>query len=153
MLIKSDKTYLQKTFVTKTGLKHELNGLEKRMDEKFVTKHEIGELKKHIDEKFATKNEIGALKKHIDEKFVTKDGVRDVVREELNAVESDWIRKITDSVTKALGEKIDKMYVKLDTFIGEIKARRAEQDLHQGQHDKIAQRLDRLDSHTGLSPL
>lgn len=53
-------------------------------------------------------------------------GLRHTIREELELVKPDWIREITDAVTHAVGDKIDKMYVKLDKFIGEIKARREE---------------------------
>lgn len=117
MLSKSDKKYLEGTYITKDDAKI------------FVTKDY---LKK-------------ALKNH-----PTHDQLQKTVRDELDTVKPDWIREITDSVSKALGDKIDNMYVKLDSFIGEIKARREEDTLHTKQHSDIDDRLETVEKKLGL---
>lgn len=78
------------------------------------------------------------------------DQLKKTVRDELDAVKPDCVREITDSVTTALGDKIDKMYVKLDSFIGEIKTRREEDTLHTKQHDDITDRLKTVEKKLGL---
>lgn len=80
------------------------------------------------------------------------DPVRVAIGAELEAQKPEWVREITESITHALGDKIDKMYVKLDTFIGEIKARREEQTLHSDQHKTVNDRLDVVEKHVGISP-
>lgn len=85
-------------------------------------------------------------------KHLIVDKTRLSVRDELNAQKPEWVREITESVTHALGDKIDKMYTKLDTFIGEIKVKREEQQLHSGQHKTIDDRLDTIEKHVGISP-
>lgn len=47
--------------------------------------------------------------------------------------------------------KFDKVMKKLDTFIGEIKASRESQELHQGQHNEITDRLDTIEKHVGIT--
>lgn len=78
------------------------------------------------------------------------DDTRQSIRDELNAQKPEWVREITESVAKALGEKIDKIYVKLDKFIGEMKAFREGQELHQGQHDQVDARLTRVEKKLNL---
>ncbi len=84
--------------------------------------------------------------------FATKDDLPRSLREELEAQKPEWVRVITETVTKALGDKIDLMYVKLDKFIGDIKDKREVQEMHQGDHDRMSTRLDRLEKKTNLSP-
>jgi len=83
------------------------------------------------------------------DKSVTRSDVRQIVREELDLAFPDWSEKI---ITK-LGEKIDKMYVKLDKFIGDIQTKRTEQKLHAGQHRKITDRLDIVEKKLHIIPV
>ena len=82
-----------------------------------------------------------------------QNNLAQTVRGELDAVKDDWIRQITDSVVKALGEKIDKMYVKLDKFVGDIQDKRQAQELHQGDHDQLDRRVSRVEKKLNFSPL
>lgn len=99
--------------------------------------------KQYLKENFATKDDLKA--------FATKDDTKTVIREELVRNEPELIRKITDNVKETLGEKIDKMNTKLDTFIGEIKARREEQTLHTQEHRDITDRFEHIDKHLGIT--
>lgn len=85
--------------------------------------------------------------------FATKHDLSRIIRDELEAQKPEWVRVIVETVTKILGDKIDKMYTKLDTFIGEIKARREEQTLHQGQHHQIEERLSRVEKKIRFSSI
>ncbi|MEK7544079.1 MAG: hypothetical protein AAB557_04375 [Patescibacteria group bacterium] len=123
MLTKQDKQYLKDNFATKDDLKA------------FATKDDL--------KAFATKDDLKA--------FATKDDTKSFIREELVRNEPELIRKITDNVKEALGEKIDKMYIKLDSFIGDIKARREEQDIHSLDHSRIHDRFERIDQHLGIT--
>jgi len=49
--------------------------------------------------------------------------------------------------------KIDKIDTRLDTFIGEIKTKREEQTLHDGDHQRIDKRITRLEKNAHLVPL
>lgn len=84
--------------------------------------------------------------------FATKDDLKSSIRQELVAQKPEWVREITESITNALGKKIDKMYVKLDKFIGDIETKRTEQTLHDGNHQVIDRRLTRLEKHNKLLP-
>ena len=42
---------------------------------------------------------------------------------------------------------------RMDSLMKEIQDMREEQTLHQGQHDEMKERLDRLEQHAGLDPL
>ncbi len=85
--------------------------------------------------------------------FTTKDELPRSIREEFEAQKPEWVRVITENVTKALGDKIDLMYLKLDKFIGDIKDKREVQEIHQGDHDRMNTRLERLEKKTSLPPL
>ena len=67
-----------------------------------------------------TDADVNKIKEGLKDTLVTKQDVREIVRDEvrdeLALQKPEWVREITESVKKALGEKIDKMYVKLDTF-------------------------------------
>lgn len=94
-----------------------------------------------------------ADKQFLKETFATKEDFSDIVRQELKAQKPEWIREISESVAQALGEKIDKMYTELDKFIGEIQARRQEQTLHQGQHDRLDERIKKVEKKLNIVPL
>ena len=49
-------------------------------------------------------------------------------------------------------EKYNKVMEKLDSFVGDIKSKREEQDLHSGQHQTINNRLDTIEKTVGISP-
>lgn len=49
--------------------------------------------------------------------------------------------------------KFDRVMEKLDTFVGELRTKRTEQTLHDGDHERIDQRLTRLEKRAGLSPV
>ena len=55
-----------------------------------------------------------------------------LTKADIDWLKSEFLRDLIEIVKKELGSKIDAMNTKLDTFIGEIKARREEQTLHQG---------------------
>lgn len=105
-----------------------------------ITDADVTKLKKT----FATKDDL--------KRFATKDELGQRIRHELEAQKPEWVCEITDAVVHALGDKIDKMYVKLDKFIGEIQTRRTEDKLHTKDHDRVHKRLDRVEKHAGLPP-
>ena len=130
MFTKQDKQYLKENFATKDDLK----AMEDRQDKKFATKDDL--------KRFATKDDLKA--------FATKKETQTFIRVELARNEPELIRKISDKVTETLGAKIDKMYVKLDSFVGDIKARREEQAAHAMDHSRVHDRFDRIDRHLGI---
>ena len=155
MITDTDITKLKTVFATKD----DLQAMEARQDKKYATKNELkGELKAmeaRQDKKYATKNELKdelkAMEARLNRKFVTKDDIRITVSQQLAVEKPEWIREITESVVHALGDKIDKMYVKLDSFIGDIKNKREIQELHDGDHTRINDRLETLEKHVGIS--
>lgn len=60
------------------------------------------------------------------------------------------VRKIVSDLTKHLPSK-DDFFTRMDKLSGEIQAVRDSQELHQGQHSEITDRLDR--HHKRLSTL
>jgi len=60
---------------------------------------------------------------------------------DINWLKSEFIPEVIQEVKKEFSSKIDTMNTKLDTFIGEIKTRREEDTLHQGDHDEIQEKL------------
>lgn len=48
-------------------------------------------------------------------------------------------------------KKFDKVMEKLDYFVGEIKVRREEQTLHQGQHEEIAEHMQKVQKKLNIS--
>lgn len=74
----------------------------------------------------------------------------------LSKVDIDWLIESIKIVFPTKDESIKKMNEinnKLDTFIGEIKARREEQILHDGSHQRVDKRLIRLENHAHLQPI
>ena len=69
------------------------------------------------------------------------------------------LRDIEGVIDRKLDQKIKHLPTKahfdkrMDELMGEVQAMRDEQTLHQGQHDEINDRLDRLEKHTNLPPL
>ncbi len=108
---------------------------------------------------------------------VFKSIVREVVQEELKPIKSDIqgikqtmatkkhvedrIRQSTAAQTEELKLFIDDTFRKfkneiltaLDPVAGELNTFREEQTIHQGQHDRIDTRLDRVEKHVGLPPI
>ncbi len=111
-----------------------------------LTKKDRQSLNQDMKHVFATKDDLKNLPKNPE----FQQSLNTSIRVELHAVKDDWIRKITDEVTRSLGTKIDKMYVKLDSFIGEISARRTEQELHSGQHKKLNDRLGEIEKNLAI---
>ena len=48
--------------------------------------------------------------------------------------------------------KYDKLMEKLDAFVGDVKTKREEQDLHTGDHQRVDKRVSRIESHLRLPP-
>lgn len=71
--------------------------------------------------------------------------VREEVKKELKNAMPAWAQKIIQETTQAMANYKDEVMTKLDKFIGEVKARREEQTLHQGQHDEIGETLESFD--------
>lgn len=100
----------------------------------------------------ATKQDLTDLERRVKEELkplATKDHVEDRIRqstaaqtEELKLFIDDTFRKYKDEILTAL-----------DPVAGELKKLREEQTIHQGQHDRIDERLDRVEKHTGLPPI
>ncbi len=76
--------------------------------------------------------------------------VRQSIREELALAKDDWIRDITDGVTKALGDKIDKMYTLVDKFVGRVDGLEKEQTLLSDQQEKTHNRLETIEKQLGI---
>ncbi len=49
-------------------------------------------------------------------------------------------------------QKFDQVMEKLDKFVGEIQTKRQEQIMHQGNHDRVDNRLERLEKKVNLPP-
>lgn len=71
--------------------------------------------------------------------------VREEVRKELKNAMPGWARKIIEETTKAMAKYKDEVMTKLDAFVGDIKAKREEQTLHQNQHDEIIETLEKYE--------
>ncbi len=99
---------------------------------------------KKMQKVFATKDDL--------KRFATKDDLPRSIREELEAQKPEWVRVISETVTKALGDKLDKHYVLLDKTFGEVKSMREVQEIHQGDHDRMNNRLERLEKKVNLPP-
>lgn len=84
--------------------------------------------------------------------FATKNDLPRSIREELEAQKPEWVRVISERVTKDIGDKLDKHYVLLDKTFGEVKAMRETQQMHHGDHNRIDSRLDRLEKKANLPP-
>lgn len=66
----------------------------------------------------------------------------------------DWLidsMKLVFPTKEETVEKWSDVSTKLDTFIGEIKARREEQAAHAMDHGRITDRFDRVDRHLGIT--
>jgi hypothetical protein len=74
---------------------------------------------------------------------------KDVTKLKVTFVTKDEFNKSTADNHK----KLDEIIEKLDGLAGGIQDKRDEQTLHQGQHDEISERLDRVDEKLGLEPL
>lgn len=70
----------------------------------------------------------------------------------LNQNDRAEIRKIVKEEIKHLPSK-DHFDKRMDELMGEVQTMRDEQTLHQGQHDKITERLDRVEKHSNLPQL
>ena len=77
--------------------------------------------------------------------FYDQTDIKNIIREELEKAKPGWVEDITDAITKIVGGKFDKVMTVLDKFVGEIKAYREEQVLHQLQHDRIEKRIKILE--------
>lgn len=68
----------------------------------------------------------------------------------------DWL---IDSMKRQFASKDElqtlksDIFEKLDKFLGDIKAKREEQTLHTGDHQRIDLRISRLEKHVKLMPL
>jgi hypothetical protein len=66
---------------------------------------------------------------------------------------------LEDAIDQKLNEKIKRLPsiehfdTRMDELMGEITKVRDEQTLHQGQHDTIDERMDRVENKLGLDPL
>ena len=64
----------------------------------------------------------------------------------LTKADIDWLKSelvpaLASAVQKGLKRKLDDISTKLDKFVGDIKAKREEQALHQGKHENIEERV------------
>lgn len=72
-----------------------------------------------------------------------------LTKKDIGWLEDSFLPKLAEKVRSDLKESLDSISIKLDKFVGDIKAKREEQTLHTGDH----QRIDRLEKHTKLMPL
>ena len=99
--------------------------------------------KQYFDRRFVTKKDLKkALRNH-----PTHVDFRRSIREELELQKPEWV----EAITKAVSEKIDRMYEKLDAFIGDIKDKRDVQELHDEDHVTMNHRLEALEKRVGLA--
>ena len=71
--------------------------------------------------------------------------VKKIVRDELERAKPDWIKDITEEVTKIVAEKFDKVMTVLDRFVGLYKKTDETQTLQGGQMDKLFERMGKLE--------
>lgn len=76
----------------------------------------------------------------------------------LTKVDIDWLKSeflpnLAEAVEHRLKKKLDDISTKLDGFVGDIKAKREEQALHQEQHDRVERRLGRVEEKLSLPPV
>ena len=76
-----------------------------------------------------------------------------LTKSDIDWLKGEFLLTLADTVKKDLSGKIDSMNTKLDTFIGEIKARREEQTLHDNQHEELDRRVARTEKSLHLQPL
>jgi hypothetical protein len=75
-----------------------------------------------------------------------------LTKPDINWLEEEFLPKLAEKVKSDLSGKLDAINTKLDTFIGEIKARREEQVIHSDQHKTINDRLNTIEKHIRISP-
>lgn len=74
-----------------------------------------------------------------------------LTKSDIDWLKSEFMPDLVTEVKKALSEKLDAIDTKLDKFVGEIQKRRDEQDVHAGDHRRITDRFDRIDTHLHIS--
>lgn len=72
----------------------------------------------------------------------------------LTKADIDWLidsMKLVFPTRDEFDRKVNKVYEKLDTFIGEMKAFRETQELHAEDHARINDRFEILEKKTGVT--
>jgi len=75
-----------------------------------------------------------------------------LTKTDIDWLESQYLPKLADKIKEALSDKLDPISTKLDAFVGDIKDKRSEQTLHDGDHQRIDKRVGRIESHLHLPP-
>lgn len=70
----------------------------------------------------------------------------------LTKADIDWFKSelvptLADAVQKKLEKKLNDINTKLDTFVGDIRAKREEQTLHEGKHENLEERVATIEKH------
>jgi maltodextrin utilization protein YvdJ len=76
-----------------------------------------------------------------------------LTNQDLDWLESTFLPKLADTVKDKLKDKLDEISTKLDKFVGDVKTKREEQTLHNGDHQRIDKRVTRIESHLHLQSL
>ena len=112
----------------------------------------------------ATRDDLKNLvtKDYLDKKleaFATRDDLQEV-RNDLQQTGQKFKNELWE-VEQKFEDKLEKTFRKyrddtlkgLDKVMGELETIRQEQTIHNAQHDRIDERLDRLEEHTELPPI
>lgn len=81
--------------------------------------------------------------------ILTEKMVRTIIKEEVSNLPT--IQEV-EALVSHLPTK-DYFDERMDALMKEVKDMREEQTMHQGQHDEVVERLDRLEDKVGLEPL
>jgi len=76
-----------------------------------------------------------------------------LTKPDLDWLKGEFLPSLAQAVKKQLADKLDGIDTKLDKFVGEIQARRAEQTLYTKDHRRIENRLYRLEKRANLPSL
>lgn len=80
-----------------------------------------------------------------DIKKLLKDfATKDELHLEINRVREEMVTK------NEFSNLVDGVYTKLDKVLGEVKDIRQEQRMHQGQHDRISNRVDNVETRVDI---
>ncbi len=73
-----------------------------------------------------------------------------LTKPDIDWLKSELVPALIDGVRKSLEKKLDDINTKLDKFVGEIRAKREEQTLHEGKHEDIENRVATIEKHLHL---
>lgn len=74
-----------------------------------------------------------------------------ITKADVDELKTELVPEIVDKVTKALKDKLDKIYTLVDGFAGEVKTYREQQELNSktlSEHSDRLEKLERRQTHS-----